>query len=1251
MENKNIPNTALSKDAAINPIVFMNTPISEDEEDLLGIRPTVDAIKSAIQSGAKMIGVIADYGTGKSSLTDMLCKDSSSNAIKINMWDSLSKQKSQSEDDVEVISELTKSFLFQLALGHSTNAAKYVNRKLSKGYSILSFSLSSENMWPLIGIGALLVLLLSLIFSSSLDVTAHAIHDLFPEISAVAQLSITFAAKHLMAMILFAVLAIIVFKAKDASIAFSNWKTNSQRTVEINDVFETYLYIYDILLSENENRIVIVEDLDRVDDKKLVLKFLKEIYRFAYLPQERESKSKKSPVFIVSVKSEESLINNNPESKLTLDNDLVYPKLFDYSVILRPIHFEDYGDIVLHIIGDKKETLNNLLEPKDRIQGFLPKSFYWLIQGNNLTIRQLKDRLNAAVSLLVSLKNKNYTSQPCIKFSSCAAVVYLESQYPKEYSSLIHQEKILSELVQNSFKICSSVGDMQHKEAELISMIQNEISNSQALRTDIAKMLAQRDIDDDFRMYFYSYPKESYIKNADERDVLNLLLYPNEYSSDEKLNEKMERINGAGKTNTIQDALKRLCDEEKSFPSIILQNESLFRLSYEFNAVKTEECIKEKTVWEEENYEQNISLLETINSYDLSQKEKEKVWADYEQWLLSNCRNPSINAQLIQIRKQMIKAFKADIILFKNLFISSEKWSVPIITKDELEMISSFKTGLKLIDPEHIDSRNISYLSEYINASVLEGEHLTRATNIYRCAMKGLNANVLWCPIIDFLTANAMTDSDMFQYVLSAMTMLTEDEKELGKEKIGQYLQVLTDTAVPEDYTFEIDNAIIDKSLPRWMLNSLYSHRIFAALLSFLVKENRIADGIIDFTNQDNINPIKSACSRIDNHLIPTIRQEIIRQYNSVNKQEQLLVNYSDLYFGENPVITYKECACLDSLELVLKLVNRTAIMVDQHGSQKDVVDYINEKSTKTTCLQCLERLFSAEHEDRYTTAAVARAVIQKLDFENMGFYLLSDDEKDQAITFIEQYINLRTTAEAADFMQNTTKCLIPCLERTVAQNGVIYIKLIEDINVPTAYTVEWLRENEVHYKLPTKTLEKIRQDGQEKNYLIGKVLSENKFEYPFKYVADETIIGEYTPESPIWDIMKDNPNLVSHILNKELYRSLNTSVYTEVLRPLYKGKQTSDFVEFLFSVVSNAEKESYLSNMNEIASADDSIKISKFLTQPENIVFLRDDVVFEHVRNRLWEDENKVGRFKGYKSCFTRKRNETVQLNLVGQL
>lgn len=424
----------------IKPIIFMNAPISQDEEDILGIRPTVEAIDSAIKSGAKMIGVIADYGTGKSSLTDMLCKGR--NAIKINMWDSLSKEVTEKEKPAEAISELTKSFLFQLALGESEDTAKYVNRKLSKSYNLLSFSLSSGNKWPLIGIGALLVLLLSSVFSCSLDGIIKIMHDFFPEMSVFWQISIPFASKYLFAIIFFIVLAIIIFKVKDASVAFSNWKSSNQRTLEINDVFEAYLYVFE-KLSGNGKRIVVVEDLDRIDAKDLVVGFLKEIYRFAYLPQDKQNIE--GPAFIISVKSEESLkdeANNISHSERI--NDPIYPKLFDYSVMLRPIHFADYGDIVLRIIGNKKDDLNNLLEPNDQIVGdSLPESFHWLLQGHNLTIRQLKDRLNAAVSLLISLKNKSYASQPYINFSSCAAVTYLEAQYPAAYMNLIDRKSVV----------------------------------------------------------------------------------------------------------------------------------------------------------------------------------------------------------------------------------------------------------------------------------------------------------------------------------------------------------------------------------------------------------------------------------------------------------------------------------------------------------------------------------------------------------------------------------------------------------------------------------------------------------------------------------------------------------------------------------------------------------------------------------------------------------------------------------------
>ena len=51
-----------------NPIVFTNIPIKENENDLLGINTDVNRIEQAIDEGANIIGIIGDYGTGKSSL-------------------------------------------------------------------------------------------------------------------------------------------------------------------------------------------------------------------------------------------------------------------------------------------------------------------------------------------------------------------------------------------------------------------------------------------------------------------------------------------------------------------------------------------------------------------------------------------------------------------------------------------------------------------------------------------------------------------------------------------------------------------------------------------------------------------------------------------------------------------------------------------------------------------------------------------------------------------------------------------------------------------------------------------------------------------------------------------------------------------------------------------------------------------------------------------------------------------------------
>lgn len=44
------------------PIVFMNMPISDDKDDVIGINSTVATVKYAADNGATMVGVIADYG-------------------------------------------------------------------------------------------------------------------------------------------------------------------------------------------------------------------------------------------------------------------------------------------------------------------------------------------------------------------------------------------------------------------------------------------------------------------------------------------------------------------------------------------------------------------------------------------------------------------------------------------------------------------------------------------------------------------------------------------------------------------------------------------------------------------------------------------------------------------------------------------------------------------------------------------------------------------------------------------------------------------------------------------------------------------------------------------------------------------------------------------------------------------------------------------------------------------------------------
>ena len=405
-EYKGVQTIATEKKKRYAPIVFVNNPVKDSGLDVIGFDAQVETLQDAIDGGATMIGVIADYGTGKSSMTELLCnnfvKKGHPKPIKINMWDSLTQL--NLKNNATGISNLTKSFLFQLANGKGSTFSGYINKLLSNNYGNISFA--SSNPWRFAIFAIIAGLFYGLHLMAKVSGTGVMAH--LPEWLKWIKVVTPFI-KALSPWFLVSAIASLLLGLVKLSIVFSHWKMPSRREVEINDVFDTYRVIAQKLtpVCKNKKQLVFIDDLDRINDKKTIIAFLKELYRF----QDSITKNKDRIVFIISVKPESELINNQDNLTTTngsviLDTSPVYPKVFDTTLFLKPIHFDDYDSILLRLIKSapkKKKTLEELIEKE--IEKSLPYSSRWIKHGTNLTLRDLKDRLNDAIAIMVYLKN------------------------------------------------------------------------------------------------------------------------------------------------------------------------------------------------------------------------------------------------------------------------------------------------------------------------------------------------------------------------------------------------------------------------------------------------------------------------------------------------------------------------------------------------------------------------------------------------------------------------------------------------------------------------------------------------------------------------------------------------------------------------------------------------------------------------------------------------------------------------------
>lgn len=1247
-------------------IIFLNKPLENNTDDVIGFESFVDSIKLASDSKANIIGVIADYGSGKSSLTSIIEGDSKKfpKPIIINMWDSMIPEttkkiknvesNSQKSDIVTSIAEesdcesnvnsLVKSLIYQIASGINAKFGKYVNRKLSK--NSFHISIITKNNW------SIFFVILAIVFWATYKTYSGIINAG----NIVWFINITNWDKGLYkililnALLVFAIIFAIL-GINNAIVSISDWKNQKEQKPELNDIFDVYSYVYNRLMAK-KRRVIVIEDLDRIDHAERVLDFIREIYRLNNMPTISKFNNicrNQRPIFLISIKPEYKLNFENVELKSA---DEIYSKIFDYTINLKPIHYEDYADIVLKIIeqSGKMDQINIMLSIGDNDSVIennkLPNSFEWLINGHNLTIRQLKDRLNDAFMLFVTLKNKGYKNEKnkkgYISFSSCSAVTYLEHSYPLFYSKMIESEEALSVLIDNVRDLRGGNDKVSYEEEiknrvhEFCKQLQKNNEKISSISNDLNKMLLAGEISDDFRMYFYSFPRESYIKNNDERNIVNYLLYPqNVVYEKNQINQLMDRLEKDDKLAVVLDSLNRISDNLNTlcYPAVVLENKYLIEQAFEINLDKLLYLFKREIDWTKFDYSKK-KLGELYSVYDTEEKFGKNIWTEYiKQQVIQYNSNPNLFGNF---RKEIARVFGSAI----KDFIPDLYYGVQIITEDELFEINDLDLGIEMIDIKQIDEDNFFYIFKYINCSKLSQNSYNRMKEmLYLVIANEFSIDIKLC--MNFLRINKVIEKEILDYISSINDIET-------KELIGEYLNEVLDAPKFYEYYPIIEEKIIDRCLSNELIDKLIEADCLSSVLSFLSQVSELKK--IDFFQEEIYSKIAGACRRLLFYYpesIVSIRKEIINQYHNSNLSYERFHKYNNLFFDEYPIITIQEIELIENIETIVQNLNRSKITELNYD---EYITYINNNIgdvmfDKLFFVRCL---FSDEYEDKYKSIAIQKSVFEKLDFSKIKFDALSDEDKNKIIDIFPLDLNVTDPTIGNEFMIKS-KCLIPSLEEIVLDNigKDAYIRLLEVVNDCTLFTIKWVMENDIEFPLNSKVLKILLHNKSYDKYFVGKVLSEKvAISFPYDNVPNETVIQNFKDSSHVWTYLKNNNELIEHIITNSLFHKFDlASQNKQTYESLYIGKQTFELVEFIFEKITttNDEKISYLNQIEKIKTALDSIKISKYMVL--FIELFRDDDVFEHFKFVLWgDDEDDKKMYQGHKSAFTSKRNQYIK-------
>ncbi len=672
-------------------MIYLNTPITAKENDIIGLSVCADKLSDAIDEGAQMIAITSPFGSGKTSVIDLLQEKRAANKnehiLKIPMWSQLHQLENQTN-------ELHKNFLYQISSLINHKRGTYISRRLSNNYGLLTLHANKQRSW--------LFFTIAILFGCAawcVNYFSDNVENFIPILKDKSEY-LTIALS-----IIAIYICIIVFTR--AEIIFSSQKSEKERTIEedeIIDLYRTEILKYGTRFGEWVRRktktctrrplrehkyIIVVEDLDRTNDGESVIEFLTELRKY-YLPtnysNSKTARFKNEVVFIVNIKSEsvllseieskrikaiesnaikdenEDIVANNHISKEYI-NEHLFAKIFDYVLDLQTINIVDYETILEGLLEAKRDILSKM-ELKTSGKLIEIPGMFWIIRGKTLDIREIKNRLNKSFLIFETLQDRFSEKNDIISFEKCAIAAYLTTAFEHEFH--LTDDMAFQKLIELNIKHELNLTSCKN----ILNTTNDEYVKS------VSELIESQLIDDTYRMYFYNYPKDSKIYSYSETIIQKAILYGED---SEELDSAIDNVINCN-SSIIVDSFEKMNRLKLRLPPTVYWHEKLYiqALSYAENEIILwlDNFDKSKSA-----IDKNISEILRILGYDFPRKKYSSAQAKR---FCDSWEKVFSEDGLLKLRACLCEQFPNEIIWYKSLFFGVHN----IIKISEMQFLS-----------------------------------------------------------------------------------------------------------------------------------------------------------------------------------------------------------------------------------------------------------------------------------------------------------------------------------------------------------------------------------------------------------------------------------------------------------------------------------------------------------------------------------------------------------------------------------